>query len=201
MKDKARWNGWKLSKSMLRWRSYRPHSVLLHNSRDKCIVPLHKFHHVGKARCSHLRDWKKKNRNLGQLIQNICNYVPQFYGFFANKKNIARLITEENKIERKKRTQTQGLWLNSWFQGLVVETIGGEGQFWLRKDTFFSIHPVIDREIKPSTFHILDRNLKETTRWVMRLYAAMNVLRRIYSFQMCTFQWKHKTIQFTAHLF
>ena len=117
------------------------------------------------------------------------------------KKNIARLITEENQIKRKKRTQTQGLWLNSWFQGLVVETIGGEGQFWLRKDTFFGIHPVIDREIKPSTFHILDRNLKETTRWVLRLYAAMNVLRRVYSFQMCTFQWKHKTIQFTAHLF
>lgn len=45
------------------------------------------------------------------------------------KKNIARLITEENQIKRKKRTQTQGLWLNSWFQGLVVETIGGEGQF------------------------------------------------------------------------
>lgn len=144
---------------------------------------------------------KEKKPQLRSLIQNICNYVPKFYGSFTNKKNIARLITEENQIKRKKRTQTQGLWLNSWFQGLVVKTIGGEGQFWLRKDTFFSIHPVIDREIKPSTFHILDRNLKETTRWVLRLYAAMNVLRRIYSFQMCTFQWKHKTIQFSAHLF
>ena len=187
---------------MLRWRSYRPHSVLLHNSRDKCIVPLHKFHHVGKARCSHLRDWKKKKTAIKvNLFRTSVITCHNFTVLLQIKKNIARLITEENQIKRKKRTQTQGLWLNSWFQGLVVETIGGEGQFWLRKDTFFSIHPVIDREIKPSTFHILDRNLKETTRWVLRLYAAMNVLRRIYSFQMCTFQWKHKTIQFTAHLF